>query len=119
MAILTTLRKAEMSPFIFPSSRFDKPLSNMAMLMLLRRQKHTDITVLGFRSGFRDWCGDETDFPPEIAEAALAHKVGNAVELAYRRSNAIEKRRGLMQAWADYLTMIPLGAASVSKWKPA
>ena len=75
----------------------------MAMMMLLRRMKHNDITVHGFRSGFRDWCGDATSFPREVAEAALAHKVGDAVERAYRRSDALEKRRKLMQAWADYV----------------
>ena len=74
----------------------------MAMLMLLRRLKATNLTVHGFRSSFRDWCGDETSFPREIAEAALAHKVGNEVERAYRRSDALEKRRKLMQAWSDY-----------------
>jgi len=90
-----------------PGNRQDakhgRPLSNMAMMMLLRRMKLTDITVHGFRSAFRDWAGDVTSFPREVAEAALAHKVGNEVERAYRRSDALEKRRKLMQAWADYL----------------
>jgi integrase len=75
----------------------------MAMMMLLRRMKLTDITVHGFRSAFRDWAGDMTNFPRDVAGAALAHKVGNEVERAYRRSDALEKRRKLMQAWADYL----------------
>ena len=74
----------------------------MAMEMLLRRMKVNDVTVHGFRSTFRDWCGDKTDFAREVAEAALAHKVGSEVEQAYRRSDAFEKRRRLMQAWADY-----------------
>jgi integrase len=98
--------------FIFPGdprpgnrqdAKHGRPLSNMAMMMLLRRMKFTDITVHGFRSAFRDWAGDETSFPRDVAEAALAHKVGNEVERAYRRSDALEKRRKLMQAWADYL----------------
>ncbi|WP_394888016.1 tyrosine-type recombinase/integrase [Mesorhizobium sp. AaZ16] len=101
--LLEQLSEARTSEFIFPGERKDMPLSNMAMLMLLRRLKVNDITVHGFRSGFRDWCGDETSFPREVAEAALAHKVGNEVERAYRRSDALEKRRKLMQAWADYL----------------
>jgi integrase len=84
-------------------AKYGRPLSNMAMMMLLRRMKVTDITVHGFRSAFRDWAGDETSFPRDVAEAALAHKVGNEVERAYRRSDALEKRRKLMQAWADYL----------------
>ena len=89
--------------------RKDKPLSNMAMMMLLRRMKYTDITVHGFRSSFRDWCGDTTRFPREVAEAALAHKVGDAVERAYRRSDALEKRRKLMQAWADFCDVKSVG----------
>ena len=72
------------------------------MAMLLRRMKIDNVTVHGFRSAFRDWCGDETQFPREVAEAALAHKVGNAVEQAYRRSRAIDKRRQLMEAWAAF-----------------
>jgi integrase len=74
----------------------------MSMDMLLRRMKIENATVHGFRSTFRDWCGDETDYQREIAEAALAHKVGSDVEQAYRRGDAFEKRRRLMQAWADY-----------------
>ena len=74
------------------------------MEMLLRRLKVENATVHGFRSSFRDWCGDETNFPREIAEAALAHKTGNAVERAYRRRDAFEKRRQLMDAWAAYCT---------------
>ena len=86
---------------IFPSDRHTK-MSNMAMDMLLRRMD-SDVTVHGFRSTFRDWAGDETDFPREVAEAALAHKVGDAVEQAYRRNTALERRRTLMEAWAAYL----------------
>jgi integrase len=62
----------------------------------------TGATVHGFRSGFRDWCGEETSYPREIAEAALAHATGGAVEQSYRRGDALEKRRELMEAWANY-----------------
>ena len=72
------------------------------MEMLLRRFKVERDRRFGFRSSFRDWCGDETSFPREIAEAALAHKVGDVIERAYRRADALEKRRAMMQAWADY-----------------
>ena len=72
------------------------------MAMLLRRLGYGHFTIHGFRSAFRDWAGDETHFPREVAEAALAHKVGDAVERAYRRGSALEKRRQLMQAWSDY-----------------
>ncbi|MFZ4165209.1 tyrosine-type recombinase/integrase [Brevundimonas sp. NPDC058933] len=80
-----------------------KPMSNMAMLMLLRRMGHDDISVHGFRSTFRDWAGECTNFAREVVEAALAHQVGNEVERAYRRGDALEKRRKLMDAWASYI----------------
>jgi len=70
--------------------------------MLLRRMKHQEITVHGFRSTFRDWAGEATTFQREVAEAALAHTVGDSTERAYRRGDALEKRRALMNAWADY-----------------
>jgi integrase len=76
----------------------------MTMDMLVRRMKVGKATVHGFRSTFRDWAGDRTDFPREVAEEALSHKVGNAVERTYRRRTALEKRRELMEAWALYLS---------------
>ena len=83
-----------------------KPLSAGALEMLMRRLKVKSATtggptVHGFRSAFRDWAGDCTNFPREIAEAALAHRVGDAVERAYRRSDALEHRRSLMVAWDE------------------
>lgn len=89
------------SAYVFPGQRPRRPLSGMAMEMLLRRQKLA-ITVHGFRSSFRDWAAEETPFPREIAEAALAHVVGDATERAYRRGDALEKRRELMIAWAAF-----------------
>jgi integrase len=112
--LLSRLKENARGDFIFageprPGNKQDakhgRPLSNMAMMMLLRRMKVTGISIHGFRSSFRDWAGDVTSFPREVAEAALAHKVGNEVERAYRRSDALEKRRKLMQAWADYLAV--------------
>lgn len=88
--------------YVFPGQKRGKPLSSMAMEMLLRRLK-VDVTVHGFRSSFRDWAGDSTSFPREIAEAALAHAIGDATEAAYRRSDALARRRKLMDAWAAYL----------------
>jgi integrase len=87
---------------VFPS-RSGKPLSGMSMEMLLRRMGADDATVHGFRSSFRDWCGEETDYPREVAEAALAHVVGNSVERAYRRGTALAKRRELMDAWSAFV----------------
>jgi integrase len=100
-AVLELLRSARMGPFVFPGRRRDKHLSTMSLAMLLR-MLGVKVTVHGFRSSFRDWCGDATSFPREVAEAALAHAVGNATELAYRRSDALERRRALMDAWASY-----------------
>jgi len=101
-ALLQPWIKARQGYLVFPGQKPGKRMSDMAMAMTLRRLGHVGYTVHGFRSSFRDWCGDRTDAPREIAEAALAHRVGNSVELAYRRGDALEKRRQLMQAWADF-----------------
>lgn len=77
--------------------------SNMAMAMLLRRMGHGDVTVHGFRSTFRDWAGDATEFPRELVEQALAHTIVSKVERAYRRGIAVDRRRQLMEAWAKYI----------------
>jgi integrase len=90
------------SDYVFPGRRPKAPLSNMAMDMLLRRMKRTE-TVHGFRSSFRDWAGETTSFPRDLAEHALAHNVGDEVERAYRRGDALDRRRQLMEAWASYL----------------
>lgn len=74
----------------------------MAMEMCLRRMKMQHYTVHGFRSSFRDWVGEETSFPRDVAEMALAHAVGNKSERSYRRQTAFDKRRKLMDAWAAY-----------------
>ena len=74
----------------------------MAMLMVLRRMDRADLTAHGFRSTFRDWAAECTNFPREVAEAALAHVIGDKVEAAYRRGDLFEKRRRLMDAWAAY-----------------
>ena len=87
---------------VFPGGKPGKPLSNMALLMLLRRMERPDLTAHGFRSSFRDWCGEATNYPREVAEAALAHSIRDATEAAYRRGDALEKRRALMQSWSDY-----------------
>lgn len=87
------------SPYLF--SRNGKPLSNMAMPMLLRRLNEK-ITVHGFRSTFRDWVSEETEHSPEVAEMALAHTIKNKVEAAYRRRDLLDRRRVLMQDWLDF-----------------
>src|SRR6185312_6936082 len=88
--------------FLFPGGKKGKPLSNMALLMLLRRMGRDDITPHGFRSTFRDWAAERTNFPGEVAEAALAHVVEDKVEAAYRRGDLFQKRRQLMDAWARH-----------------
>jgi integrase len=76
-------------------------MSDMTLTMLLRRMK-VNATAHGFRSSFRDWTAEATNFPREVAEAALAHAVESKVEAAYRRSDLLDKRRKTMDAWADY-----------------
>ena len=102
LVIIKKLHAARTGEFIFPGQRPDKPLSGMAMEMILRRMKADGATVHGFRSSFRDWCGEVSTFPREVAEAALAHVAGDATERAYRRGDALEKRRELMEAWGAY-----------------
>ncbi len=100
--LLSPLSETRWSDWVFPGNAPRNPLSNMAMLMCMRRMGVQRYTTHGFRSSFRDWAGDKTNFPREIAEHALAHQVGDEVERAYRRSAALEKRRQLMDAWAQY-----------------
>ena len=102
LAMLKKLDAARIGEFVFAGQRPGKPLSGMAMEMILRRMKADGVTVHGFRSSFRDWAGEVSTFPREVAEAALAHVAGDATERAYRRGDALEKRRGLMEAWAVY-----------------
>ena len=103
VAILRKLEKSKRGEFVFAGHAPGKPLSNMAMDMVLRRMG-VDVTVHGFRSSFRDWAGNETPSPREVVETALAHVIGDKAEQAYRRSDALEKRRKLMEAWASYCT---------------
>lgn len=89
-------------PWLWPGDRIGRPLSNMAFLMLLRRMDRSDLTAHGFRSTFRDWISETTEFSSEVAEMALAHVVSNKVEAAYRRGDLLAKRRELMEAWAAF-----------------
>lgn len=112
--ILGQLREVKHEPdaFVFPGQRRGTQLSDMSLTALLRRLE-VNATAHGFRSSFRDWAGDHTTFPREVAEAALAHAVGDATEAAYRRSDALEKRRALMLAWDAFLsTAAPVATAS-------
>jgi integrase len=101
MRVLHRMQQVRESDYVFPGERRAR-LSHMAMLKLLERMGRGDLTAHGFRSTFRDWAGDRPDFQREVAEAALAHVVGDETERAYRRGDALEKRRKLMDAWAEY-----------------
>ena len=87
---------------VFPGAKRGRPLSNMAFLMLLRRMERDDLTAHGFRSSFRDWATERTSYPSEVAEMALAHAVSDKVEAAYRRGDIFDKRRRLMDVWANF-----------------
>lgn len=102
LAVLKGLKKLSDDAFVFPGASEGNPLSNMAMLEVLRRMGHGDISVHGFRSTFRDWASEQTAFPREVCEMALAHTIKNKAEAAYRRGDLLDKRAKLMSAWADY-----------------
>ncbi len=102
LKLLKGLSREHGNPYVFPGARRGRGLSNLAMLMTLRRMGYGQYTVHGFRSSFRDWAAEQTNFPREIAEACLAHTIGTAVERSYRRGDFFEKRRRLMDAWASY-----------------
>jgi integrase len=99
MAIIRSLPRDERYVF---HNEFGRKLSNMAMLMLLRGIRDDGVTVHGFRSSFRDWAAEQTDTPREVVEACLAHAVGDAAELAYKRSDFLEKRRAVLRAWTIF-----------------
>jgi integrase len=103
-AAMTVLREAKdlKGDYIFPGRTPAAPLSNMALLMTLGRMSRGGITAHGFRSTFRDWAAERTNVSNEVVEMALAHATGNKTEAAYRRTDFFEKRRGLMDVWAEY-----------------
>lgn len=100
--LLSKLPRFAKSDWVFPGQRRARPLSNMAMLGVLKR-KAPGLTVHGFRSTFRDWAAERTDYPAEVCEMALAHSIANKAEAAYRRGNLFEKRRELMRDWERFL----------------
>jgi integrase len=101
VAVLRPMLKVQQSDYVFPGDQ-RATLSNMVIPKLLQRMGRDDLTVHGFRSTFRDWAAERTNFSNEVVEMALAHAVGNKVEAAYRRGDLFEKRRKLMDAWAAY-----------------
>lgn len=97
-------RPDQKDSLVFHGRSTAKPLSKMGFLSLLKRMGRTDITPHGFRSAFRVWCAEQTSFSREVAERALGHEIGNVVESAYKRTDLLDKRRLLMDAWAKYCT---------------
>jgi integrase len=114
LEIIKAMHTRRDGDFIFPGQKPGRPLSVTVLEMVLRRMKIRDATVHGFRSAFRDWCGDRTPFPREVVEAALAHTIGDQTEAAYRRGTAIEKRRQLMNDWAQFCAVIHPGASATA-----
>jgi integrase len=104
LAILKQMKEIRESDFVFPGGKKNQPLSNMAMLALLKRMGRDDLTAHGFRSTFRAWAAERTNFPREVVEMALAHTIESKVEAAYRRGDLFQKRRQLMEAWARFCT---------------
>ncbi|MFP9139233.1 tyrosine-type recombinase/integrase [Devosia sp. XGJD_8] len=101
MEVLRTVSDKNDERYVFPGQREGKPLSSMALAMALRRMG-VEVTAHGFRSSFRDWVAEQTSYPNEVAEMALAHTIKNAAEAAYRRGDLLEKRRDLMTDWSDF-----------------
>ena len=119
VSLLEQLYERRESEYVFPGMRAGQPLSNMSMLKMLALTGRGDLTVHGFRSTFTDWAHERTSFPEIVIDMALAHRVGDKVQAAYRRGDLFEKRRALMEAWAAYCAkqssevhnVIPLHAA--------
>ena len=116
VAILSALPRV--NKFVFPGARPDKPISNVAMLELLRSMDGNGDTVHGFRSSFRDWAGDRTNHGHEVIEFALAHSIPSKVQAAYRRYTSLPKRRALMEQWAQFCAA-PAANASVTQLRRA
>ena len=113
--IVEAMAAIRMGDFVFPSARRrNGPMSPPALLVALRAAGGDGVLVHGMRASFRTWVAEATDFPGELAEQALSHQVGNAVERSYQRSDQFERRRALMEAWAAYATrtgaVVPLRA---------
>ncbi|MCB1889862.1 MAG: integrase arm-type DNA-binding domain-containing protein [Rhodocyclaceae bacterium] len=118
LRLLKSLPRLDGTELLFPGMREQRPMSDMALTSVIRRMNEDQLKWMdpksnaqavphGFRSTFRDWCAEQTHFPAEMAEIALAHTVGDKVEAAYRRGDMFEKRRAMMQAWADWCLQEP------------
>jgi integrase len=113
MAVVETMAECRQGDHLFPGRHRGKSIHDRTLLDVLKAMGRAGVSVHGFRSSFRDWAAERTSFPAEIAEMALAHRVGSAVEQAYRRSDQFAKRRQLAQAWARYIAQPPTDGAVV------
>jgi integrase len=107
LAILEKMKAIRSGDYVFPGRLRGRPLNKMALIVVIQQMGREDLTAHGFRSTFRDWCAERTNYPPEVAEMALAHTVGDKVEAAYRRGNLFQKRRQLADAWANFCAAPP------------
>jgi integrase len=105
ITLLKSLPSKRLGGLVFPGNKPKAKLSDMSLTAVMRRMA-ADAVPHGLRSSFRDWVGEATPYPREVAEMALAHTVGNAVEAAYRRGDLFEKRRSMMQDWASFLVVL-------------
>ena len=101
-SVIEVMKAVSENDYVFPGRNANAPLSSMAMLKLLGRMGRDDLTVHGFRSTFKDWAAEQTSFPNELSEMALAHTIESKVESAYRRGDLLERRREMMEAWAAF-----------------
>ena len=111
--LLKSLPRMDDGVLVFPSSKIGKPMSDMTLTAVLRRMERSDLTVHGFRSTFRDWAAEHTNYPSDMAEMALAHSIGDKVEAAYRRGDMLKKRFLMMNDWARYCGTVQSGAGVV------
>jgi integrase len=118
LALLKAMQAIRHSDYVFPGKRPGRPVGVVTPVRLAKQAAGTDTTAHGLRSTFRDWAAERTSFPREVAEMALAHAIPNAVEAAYRRGDLFEKRRRLMEAWADYCTRPASGGKVVAIGRP-
>lgn len=119
VSLLKDMPKVDGCPFLFPSAKPKQAMSDMTLSAVLRRMEKEGLTVHGFRSTFRDWAAESTSYSREVAEMALAHVIGNAVEAAYRRGDLFEKRRRMMSDWAAYCSRLQQTGANVVTIKGA
>lgn len=119
VTLLKTLSRVEDEVLVFPSSKPKRPMSDMTLTAVLRRMERGDLTAHGFRSTFRDWAAESTNYPSDMAEMALAHAIGDKVEAAYRRGDMLEKRFRMMNEWAKYCGTVRKADAKVVPFRGA